>query len=336
MKLLLTTPLLLLASAPRTGSDVTLTLGVESGTVLTKSFTSELALELDEIEIEFVVDGEEQALETPEVEMSITDTETLTFTDEYLALADGRATKLKRSFDELSETSARSFTGSEGESSDSTEDGESGLEGHAVVLTWDEDSEEWGAAWADDGEELDAELLADLEHHADLVEFLPAGEVAVGAEWSVPAKAFLHLSNPSGDVHLETPTDAARDDQELHDQLDENLEGEILAKLASVTDGLATIELTFDLSTSGEVDEGPQEGGEGPSLDLTRAVSLAFDLEGQLVWNVTEGRPVSLTVDGDTEFSSRETREGDHEGVALRFVQTQRFTGTLKLAVEID
>lgn len=332
MKLLLLAPLAFFVSAPRTAldADVSLSLALESGAKLSKTFTSELALELEELSITLTVDGEDQELESPEVEMSIAETETVTFTDEYLALADGRTTKLRRRFDALSETSTRTASGE-----DETEEGESELEGHTVDLTWNAEDEAWSAAFAADDEGGDEELLAELEHHADLIEFLPEGEVAIGAEWSVPAAAFLHLSNPSGDLHLDTPSDKEEKDDDLQDQLDENITGEITAKLASVEEGLATIELSMELKTSGEVDKGTQEVHE-MSFELVRQVELEFDLEGTLVWHVAEGRPVSLAIEGELVFGSEMKQSSDQDGTPIVFTQKQRFVGTLKLTAEID
>lgn len=338
MKLLLLAPLALFVSAPRIAleADVTLALEVETGTKLTKTFVSDLALELEELTIALSVDGEDHPLDSPEVEMSIAETETVTFTDEYLALEDGRTTKLRRRFDALTETSSRTSTGEEGESEETSEEGESELEGHTVDLTWDAEAETWGAAFAAEDEGGDEELLAELEHHADLVEFLPEGEVAIGAEWTVPAAAFLNLSNPSGELHLDTPSDKDEDDDDLQDQLDENIEGEITAKLVSVEDGLATIELKLELKTSGEVDQGTQEVDESTSVEMERAVQLEFDLEGLLVWHVEEGRPVSFVIEGALAFESTQKQSNDQDGTAVVFTQMQRFAGTLKLTAEIE
>jgi len=338
MKLLLIAPLAFLASAPRTAleADVTLTLAVEAGAKLKKTFTSELALELEEIALALSIDGEDQELESPEVAMNIAETEVVTFTDEYLAVEDGRATQLRRRFDDLSETSARTMTDQEGESEETTEEGESGLESHTVDLTWDAEGEAWTAAFAEGDEGGDDELLAELEHHADLVEFLPEGEVAIGAEWTVPAAAFLHLSNPSGELHLDTPSDKEEDDDDLQDQLDENMSGEITAKLVSVEEGVATIGLTFELETSGEVDGGTEEVEESVTLAMARKVVLEFDLEGSLLWHIEEGRPVSLAIEGKLGFTSEQTQSSDQDGTDIVFKQTQRFAGTLSLSAEIE
>jgi hypothetical protein len=313
-----------------------LSLAIERGTKLTKTFVTEFALDLEEVELEVTIDGEDHALDSPEHELSIEQTETVTFIDEHLALEDGRTTKLRRRFDTLSETSARTMTDAEGETDETDEEGESELEGHTVELVWDADEETWSASFAEGDEGGDDELLAELEHHADFVEFLPDGEVAIGAEWTVPASAFVRLSNPSGELHLDTPSDKEEDDDELQDQLDSNFAGEITAKLVSVEDGLATIALTLELTTSGEVDEELEEVEESAPVEVTRSVELEFDLEGALVWNVEEGRPVSLAVEGELGFESVRTQSSDDDGTTVVFTQTMRFAGTLKLTAEIE
>jgi hypothetical protein len=338
MKSLLIAPLVLLCSAPRTApeADVSLSLAIETGTKLSKTFVTELALELEEVTLALTIDGENHPLDSPEYEMTIAQTETVTFTDEYLALEDGHTTKIRRRFDTLTETSARTSTDAEGTSNEDNEEGESELEGHTVDLTWDAEGETWSAAFAEGDEGGDDELIAELQHHADLLDFLPEGEVAIGAEWSVPAAAFVHFSNPSGELHLDTPSDKEEDDDDLQDQLDANFEGEITAKLVSVEDGLANIELTFELTTSGSIDVEIEELEESMSVEAKRTVELEFDLEGALVWHIEEGRPVSLVAEGEVGFESVQEQASDQNGAAVVFTQTQRFAGTLKLTAEIE
>jgi hypothetical protein len=338
MKSLLIAPLVLLCSAPRTApeADVSLALSIESGTKLSKTFVTELALELEEVTLGLTIDGEDHELDSPEYEMTIAQTETVTFTDEYLALEDGHTTKLRRRFDTLAETSARTSTDEEGASNEDNEEGESELEGHTVDLTWDAEGETWSAAFAEGDEGGDDELITELQHHADLIDFLPEGEVAIGAEWSIPAAAFVRFSNPSGELHLDTPSDKEEDDDDLQDQLDANFEGEITAKLVSVEDGLANIELTFELTTSGSIDVEIEELDESIAVEATRKVELEFDLEGALVWHVEEGRAVSLVAEGEVGFESVQQQSSDQNGAAVVFTQTQRFAGTLKVTAEIE
>lgn len=325
--------LFILAAAPH--SDETLAFSVEVGTTLTKTFTSTLELELDELELALTVDGEDHELEAPEVSMTISETEAITFTDEHLAVDDGRTTKVKRKFDALAETSGRASTDPEGESSEESEEGESELEGHSVVLTRDADDEVWAAEYAEGDEDGDPELLAELEHHADLVDFLPAGDVAVGAEWSVPVAAFLHLSSPSGELHIETPSDAEDDDEGYSEQFEENLAGEITATLDRVEDGVAYVALTFDLTSEVEL-EGSEEVEEGMTVETSRKLDFEFELEGTLAWHLEQGRAVSCDAEGAVGFDSIQRNTSEQGGASVVFTQTQRFKGTLKLTAAIE
>ncbi|MEZ6013644.1 MAG: hypothetical protein R3F49_00900 [Planctomycetota bacterium] len=335
MKALLATSLFLLAAGPL--DDIALELSVEAGTKLTKTFTSNLELELEGIDITFTVGGEEHEVESPDVSMTIRESESLTFTDEYLVVDGGRATKLQRHFDELTEQSGRDFTDPDGEDESEEEEGESDLEGQTVILTWDGDAEEWSAAFAEVSSDGDTDLIGEIEDHADLVEFLPEGKVEVGAEWQVPVLAFSHLSSPSGELHLNTPSELEEPEDEAYEaQFEENLAGEITAKLVSVEEGVATIELTLELATHVELEGESEEVGEDMEMESVRAMSFEFELEGALVWNIDAGHAVSLQVGGDVKFVSTQTQSADQGGESLEIVQAQRFSGTLQLAAEFE
>ncbi len=338
MKSLLFLPLVLAASATPTALDVRLALTVESGTKVTSTFTSELVLELESLAMKLTVGDEEHELEAPEMQMRIQQNESLTFTDEYLAVEDGVATRVKRRFDALGESSSRAMTDPEGEESEEDEEGDSELEGHTVVLAWDADDELWTAKFADDDDGGDEELLSELVHDADLTAFLPSGEVAVGAEWEVPARAFLTLGEPCGDLHIISPSDEDDDemDQALEDQFDENISGTITASLTSVEGGLATIALTFELETEGEAEDDDVEVEEGMSISIKRSLELEFELEGTLVWNIEKGHAVSLVVEGKVAFVSTQFQSSEQGGQAFQIEQTQNLAGTLKHTVEIE
>lgn len=348
MKSLVFAPLVLLCSAPRTApeADVTLVLAAERGTKVARTFTWTYAMELQEATDSLSFDGEDPEVESVELEMSLAESVTLAFTDEYLALTDGRATEVRRHFDALSATSAHASTDDEGVSDEATQEGESELQGHTVDLAWDSEREAWGASFADGDEGGDDELLEGLEHHADLVDFLPLGPVEVGAEWSVPVMAFQNASSPAGDVQFEPTDDAEADEEddameELLERADDNLTGQITARLTGVAEGRATIALELTLAASAECDAVTEEvldeeTDESVEFTTLTKVDLLYDLEGTLVWDVEHGRPVSLSIEGEAGFEIAETVSSVQEGVSIVFASNYRFAGTLVLSGSFD
>lgn len=341
MKSLALISLLLCSVAPESGAvrpGDKLALTVAEGTSLTKTFASELVLELQTIEMTITVEGEEHELDSPELEMRIEESESLTFTDTYRTVDGGRATELRRRFDDLSETSASSATDPDGDEHEDSEEGVSELEGHTVDLTWDEDGEAWAARFAPDDDGGDEDLLGELEHHADLIAFLPRGDVAVGDEWTVPASAFLHLSNPCGELHLDTPSDKAEadDDTAYEDQFEEHLEGEFAARLERIEDGVARIALSGSFSTSVELPSEEVESEDSGPLTLGQGMVFEFDLEGHLEWSIEAGHALALTVEGDVRFDSTQTQTGVDDGVEVVLTQIQRFAGTLALTASFE
>jgi len=318
--------------------DVELRPKAAEGVKRTTTFSSAMHMELQGVEMTFVIDGEEHEVEAPEVSMVMEQTETQVFTDEYLAVEDGRATRLRRHFDTLAETSSQSATDEEGETDDTEEEGESGLDARTVVLVWDADEETWNASYAEDEEDADEDLLAELGHYADLAEFLPdgGGSIEVGAEWSVPLRAFTHLGAPSGEVHLVSPSDEEDDDSSFDDAFEEHLAGEILAKVTGVEDGRAIIALTFSVTSEFELEAEEQEADEGMTVEVTQAFAFGIELEGTLEWHIKEGRALALHVEGPVELKSTQSQSSDDEGAQFVIHQVQTFEGTFELTYEFD
>jgi hypothetical protein len=181
-------------------------------------------------------------------------------------------------------------------------------------------------------------LLEELEHRADLVEFLPGEPVAVGDTWEVPLVAFHHISNPCGDVHLMTPTEREEgdDDDAMQDALRESLDGEIHATLERIEDGVAHIALTMELTMEGEVQGEDQETEEGVTLETFRSLEIELDLEGELQWVMESGRASNLVVAGEVALKQSQAQAGDHGGAVFRFEQIQHLTGTFEIKAAIE
>ena len=273
-----------------------LTFHVEPKTKLTKTFENKVKLTSEDMSI--TIDGNDAhgGMESPKVE--IADTETIQVTDEYAAVEDGRATKLVRSFVELSGESVQTTTMPDGSSVEDHEEKtkkESPLEGKTVVFTWKDD--DYVAAWAED-ERGDDDLLEKLEADMDLLQFLPSKEVATGDTWALEPKFFNAISSPGGRLHLRDPEEEDRDEMNtIQDRIEENIEGEGQAtyKGTREVDGVrvGVIEITAELESSGSFEKDGREN----------TIEYKVTYAGQAFWDVKAGHLRSFELEGTVKFT---------------------------------
>lgn len=268
------------------------------GVVRGYSFAQDVELDLQDVTGSMSQGGNEMEMPPFDGSVTIEQRERIAFKDEVVELEDGRVTKLRRTYDDLTREQS---TSADGEETDV--DGRSLLEGEVVVFTWDADDEEYDVTFEEDGDE---DLLEDLRIEVDLRAFLPGRAVAEGDQWTVPAKAMVALMSPGGDVHIlmGEREEEDEDEKELGRQIEENLEGEVTCRLTGLReeDGarLAVIAVTAKVSSEGSVDgefDTDQASGE-----YTQGRELVVDVEGELVWNVTAGHAVSIELEGDLTF----------------------------------
>ena len=147
------------------------------------------------------------------------------------AVAAGQPRRVRRSFEELSGSQRQESPDDPEQSHEG--DLESKLAGSEVLFTWDEEKQEFVAAFAE-GETGEEYLLRGLEEDMDLRVFLPDSEVAVDASWTVELDQMMSLVMPGGDLSL-MPENAPDDDSmdkfkeifgNFGEQFGELLEGE--------------------------------------------------------------------------------------------------------------
>ncbi|MGD2018721.1 MAG: hypothetical protein PVJ89_11430 [Planctomycetota bacterium] len=309
------TALALALLAPAAPLADTPAVGVEAGTKITKTYENVLELELQSISIEFG-DQEQEVPEEGLPEVTIRDDEQITFTDEYLAVDGGRATKVARTFDELSDSSSQTVSLPDGEGGEDSREGESELTGTTVVFTWDEDEEEYSAEFGEE-EEADEDLLEDLEGDADFVFMLPGEEVEVGDSWELEASAFTMISSPSGDLKIDSEEDDD-DDGEFGEQFEDNLSGDFEVTLEEIEDGVA--KMTFEGVVETEIEmerEAPEEAPDG--LEFSQTYEFSFDVSGTLLWDMERGIATSMELEADVEMNTANVQSnGD---MTLRQIQ---------------
>lgn len=322
--------LLLLPGAPED-----LALAPEEGLSVRKTFTNTLSIEL--VEAEFLQDGESQ--DGPgEMEHVSTTTRELTVTDTYAAVGDDGPTTVSRHFDAIAGSSvdevSNEFMGDETFESEV----ESELEGLTVVFTAEDD--EWVAAFGEDDDGEDEDLLIGLEADVDFTALLPGGSVEVGDGWEVDVEAFAPLLEPGGFLKA-APTDVELEETwaEIADVRSEiDFDGDVSATLEAVRDGVAVITFDVELEETDDQTESMRAQAEAagggdeemmiPEFDEVVEVNT-YEGEGTLTWDLELGIPVELELELDCEREARQVMSLDLFGELLEIEQNMTFEGTL-------
>ena len=346
--LLLALPLLLVSPT------LELEFSPEEGEAVTVTYQMDHELELTGVETVMILNGEENEqdeAETPEVTRRTV--ETVQFTDEFLEVDDGRPTKVKRTFEELSYVQTEIRTDEDGDEIESVDEGKSELAEISVVFEWDDDEEEYTTTFADEDSELDEELLETLELTGHLCALLTDAELEEGDEWDLDVDVFHKMCAPGGDHSVVMESEAATEgdeendeDEEYSEQFNDNLEGDIVAEFKETReeDGVevAVIGLTVELSTEVELvqeitvnfdTDGEMEAGEG---QIVRTHQVYYDLEGELLWNTETGRAFSFVLEGDAELELCEALTTEMGEFSLENRTTTTFEGTVKHLISFD
>ena len=326
MKTLLSANLCLAATAALVVQGDSLTFRVEAKSKLTKTFTGHVEIASESMSI--TVDGNEMPPgATPTVK--IADDETIQVTDEYLAVEDGRPTKIRRQFVELGGTEVQTVSMPEGSGMEDREEKKekaSPLDGKTVVFTWKDDAYE--AAWAE-GEKGEDDLLEKLEGDMDLLAFLPKKAVSEGDSWELEAKAFNLISSPGGRLQLRDKT-KEKEEVDGHEEIEKNMSGEGKATFKGTRDvdgtKVGVLAITADLESQGTFE---QDGGE-------TEFEYKVTYEGEVLWDVAAGRLVSLELNGKLEVSLEMKRSMEINGESHDMVQKIEFAGTIEHKATVE
>ena len=300
------------------------------GLTLTKTFHQAFRATLDSQDAVVVMNGEERAIEQPTPDMKLEEDEDAVFVDEYVAVGDGRVTKLKRTFKEISSRSETVVEDGPGE-----KNGESALEGLTVLFSWDPDEEEYTASY--DGEAADEDLLDGLEAEVDLAELLPDGDVAVGDTWDVDIEAFHVISDPGGDLAVVMEDDDGEDD-DFDEQFEENMEGELTGEYVGTEDvdgrELQVIKITGELETTVEQETDPEQfGGQGEG---TQTFEFTIEVEARLYWDSKAGHARSFSGESVIGLSIETHHSAEQNGMEFEIRLTQEFSGTVTDSITFE
>jgi len=306
-----------------------LTFQVKAKSKLTKTFETKAELASENFSI--TIDGEDAhgGIDGPKVE--IADNERIEMTDEYLSVADGRATKLQRTFVKLSGDSLETTSMPEGSGmKDREEKGEkeSPLDGKVVVFTWKDDA--YTAAWAE-GEKGDDELLEKLEGDTDLVGFLPSKSVSEGDAWDLEAKFFNKITSPSGRLQLRVKREGKElEESSIQEEIEKNIEGGGKATYQGTreVDGVkvGVIEVTAELDSHGTVEGDERETG----------IEYKVTYSGEALWDLEAGHLRSLQLQGKVKFSMDIKRAMEINGESHEMHQRVEFAGDIEHHVTVE
>ena len=328
--LVLAGPAAELSFHPAEGATVTMTFG----------HTSEISLE----DMSIISNGQEiDPSMMGDVEMNISSTQSITVTDEYVTIEGSRPTKLKRSYDSLSNATSTSMSNPMIGDTETDVESASELEGMTIVFTWNEDEGAYEAAFEDG--EGDPELLDGLEADLTLRGFLPDGDVSEGDSWEVDPQNMRTVLAPGGALKLE-PTEeldlmSGGGPQPDASEFLRNIDGTVTATLKGTRDvegiRVAVISLEFELlatadltETMAEAMEGQDMGQEGMDMSFDAFdIEFAYQGEGELHWNLQAGVVDSCQVSGEVELIIEQAMNISMPGMGeMTMEQTMTMAGT--------
>jgi hypothetical protein len=287
------------------------------GLSLTRTYSNKTELSLDDMEM--TING--QPGPAIEMEMDMTMSQSVVVTDEMAALADGRPTKLVRSYEELDQQSqfTMQMAGMPGGNQERSIKAASELQGKKVAFTWDGESSSYKTAF--EGGDGDEALLEGLEEDMDLRVLLPADEVSEGDTWQIDVKRLRTLLAYGGNLKLKpTEEEGGQEMPGMDNMADfstvfgELLEGEASGEYRGTReiDGVncQVIHVKLDVNASADISDKVQEAmkdmPEGQIQDVkVERMDLEMELEGEgdLYWDPAARVAHSLELTGTTTLN---------------------------------
>lgn len=327
MKLFLP-PLFLFALSGLAPDDEELVFAPEEGTTLKRSFEAQADYEPAELSV--TLDGNELEVEQ-QVPVTLHFVERIVVRDAIEGVEDGRPTELVRTFLELAQDYTFSSEGEDGEQSATSE-----LEQRSVRFSWDAEEEDYSVEVADDGDELDEDLLEYLREDMDLRGLLPEGEVAEGDEWEFDPTVYVAFMWPSGLLDFRT-ADEELDEvgRDMNAETMERIEGTAKARFAGVReeDGVrvAVLEIELDIETGASAQRETEQG----TIDIE--LTIERELEGEILWDLENDHLVSAELEGSSTRSN--TRSGTlpgPEGDEVAVEEVESNAGTIRYSATVE
>lgn len=316
---------------------------------LTKTFNQTTEMTIDDMVM--VMNGQEMPPEMMPSDLETSTKMTIVVTDSYEGVDEGRPGKVSRTYDELASTTAfsASMPAPIGEM-DEEMDGGSELEGLTVNFTWDGESEDFIASFAEENEDEDEALLDDLWEDMDLRGLLPSGGVSEGDSWRIDLETLPHVLAPGGNLKI-LP-------DEVNDMMGMGPGGDFsnMAGMMGEFEGTATgtyqgardmdgrevgvIALQFAVHSAADITDMLMEAMDSMDvenlgemeMDFDSAdVEMGFDGEGELLWDLAGGHFHSIELELDMEFAMDMVMSMSMMGQDMDMEQSMEMSGSLIL-----
>lgn len=321
-----------------------------AGTKLTRAWVIKQDMTLDEMNM--TMNGQPLPMDL-QMDMDMTSETTIEVTDTLVALADGKATELRRAFDKLGSSSSFAVEMPqmpEGGMEQSAK-GSSKLEGKTVKFKWDADKGDFEKTFHES--EGESDLLEGLEEDMDLRALLPGKELAAGDTWEIEVKELRGLLMPGGDVGIR-PEDAGAEGGmmpgmdsmgDLKDLVGDLLEGTATAEYAGIQDidggKFGVIKLKLDLESSNDLSAKIEEmakeipGGMGEMKIEHMDIEFAFEGEGTILWDVASGHIHKIDLSGKSTMNMDSGMAISAEGRNMSIEQQMSMSGTMSIQLEV-
>lgn len=293
-----------------------ISLRVPSGESVRKMF--ETSFEVEQIDIVSVIEDEVIDVHPDEIpHVTYTAFDGVEFVDRYVSVEEGHLLKLVRTFEDyvgiVVDTTER-----RGESKRYHEqERASGLVERVVEFQRDETGGRSTVRFVKDPENNES-LLSGLEADADGLFLLPGGgaggEIEVGSTWRVEIGECHRLFNLLGDLHPEKVSGSPVEQhvEDFSKALRTGLDGECHAKVTAIEDGVVTVEVVVEATSTIALNERFEDG---TAVDQ---VKYEIDGEAHLQWNLEKGRAAEFEFSADVEFDWKRKSRPNGKSYTLR------------------
>jgi uncharacterized membrane protein YgcG len=277
--------------------------------------------------------------------------------DEYLEQADGRPTRVRRTFESVSFAGSMEF----GDQSREMER-ESPFDGIVVELVVDEDGDV--AAKVTEGSAPDDELLEGHQPDLALDALLPSGAVEVGDSWDLSGDEVVRALGFDVTDKLYPRPERSEGEGGREGRgggrgrggfgggglstvrLFSMGEWEGSATLDSLTeehDGQTCALIKIELECKGELPEEDFGGGRGrgrggylngPALGSMVANEFQIEAEGKLYYSLADKRPIAFEIEGKLAVERRTERNSERGSMVISTSQEGTFTQTVSITAE--
>jgi hypothetical protein len=289
-------------------------------------------LRLEEVSFDVRMPGERSETRVrPGSDIEWSSTRSLRWTDEYVSVDEERPRRIRRAFECLATRERKREEGASrfGALTDADE-GASALEGKAVLFDWDSELEDYRVT-AEPFEYIDRDLLDALSIETGSACVLPGRPVDAEDSWTVGPEVLQQLVRPGGRVPFDA-LGASVFDELLTENDVATLDGAPRVILVEIEPGelgeLAHLRIEGRLEGRTEPHESDLATflGYGVPGTTLRSTSLAFELDGEVVWDVSARHLSRLELtaraeivvesvhrrpDADWEYCTSETWRGE-------------------------